>query len=185
VADLISASGLRAEAIADLLPAQWAKLIFNSAINSVAALTEFPHVPLYAGDGDPPALGPVLRALIDEGKAVAAAAGIELYKDPWQMNVVAVARGRTRARTFAHLPSMLEHVLARRATEVDFIAGALVREASTRGIEVPVTAAVYRLIKGKEAGYARDAAGASAVAVSRPHAGRPPASSPTCLSTEA
>jgi 2-dehydropantoate 2-reductase len=150
VAALINASGLRAEAMPDLLPAQWSKLIFNSAINSVAALTELPHVALYADEG---ALAPVVRALIDEGKAVAAAAGVGLHEDPWEMNLVAVARGETNRSDYAHLPSMLEDVLAHRPTEVEFIAGAVVREAAKHGVAVPVTAAVQRLIRGKEASW--------------------------------
>jgi 2-dehydropantoate 2-reductase len=150
VAALINSSGLRAEAFADLVPAQWSKLIFNSAINSVAALTGLPHISLFADDG---ALGPVVRTMIDEGKSVAAAAGIELYEDPWEMNLLAVARGETNRSAYAHLPSMLEDVLARRQTEVDFIAGAVVREAANRGIEVPMTTALHRLVKGKEASW--------------------------------
>jgi 2-dehydropantoate 2-reductase len=153
VAALINASGLRAEAMPDLLPAQWSKLIFNSAVNGVAALTELPHVSLFAQEEGPAALGPVVRTLVDEGKAVAAAAGISLYEDPWEMNVLAVARGETNASDYAHLPSMLEDVLARRHTEVDFIAGALVRHGARFGVEVPLTAAVHRLIKGKEASW--------------------------------
>jgi 2-dehydropantoate 2-reductase len=149
-AQLINKSGLRAEAFVDLVPAQWSKLIFNSAVNSVAALTGLPHVALFA---DERALGPVVRALIDEGKAVAAAGGIELYEDPWAMNLLAVARGETDSSAYAHLPSMLADVLAHRPTEVEFIAGTVVREASRRGIEVPVTAAVHRLIRGKEASW--------------------------------
>ena len=45
-----------------------------------------------------------MHALVDEGKAVAAAAGIELHEDPWEMNVLATRRGS------AHYPSMLEDV---------------------------------------------------------------------------
>jgi len=150
VARLINESGLRAEAFTDLVPAQWSKLIFNSAVNSVAALTGLPHVALFA---DEDALGPVVRRLVDEGKAVAAAAGVELYEDPWEMNLLAVARGETNRSDYAHVPSMLEDVLAHRQTEVDFIAGAVVREAARLGIDVPLTAAVHRLIRGREASW--------------------------------
>lgn len=150
VARLINGSGLRAQAFADLVPAQWSKLIFNSAVNTVSALTELPHVALFA---DEHALGPVVRALVEEGKAVAAAAGIELYEDPWEMNLLAVARGETNRSDYAHLPSMLEDVLAHRRTEVDYIAGAVVREAARLGVRVPVTAALHRLVKGREASW--------------------------------
>jgi len=158
VAELINSSGLHAKAMADLVPAQWSKLIFNSAVNGVAALTGLPHVALYAEED---ALAPVVRALIDEGKAVAAAAGIDLYEDPWDMNVLAVARGETDRSDYAHLPSMLEDVLAHHHTEVDFICGAVVREAGERRVPVPVTAAVDRLIKGLETSWARRTEGVS------------------------
>lgn len=153
VAGLINASGLRAEAMPDLVPAQWSKLIFNSAINSVSALTGLPHVAIFAAEDEPRALGHVVRALIEEGKAVARAAGIQLHDDPWEMNALAVVRGETAASHYAHLPSMLEDVLAQRPTEVDFIAGAVFREAAKHGVAVPVTAAAYRLVKGKEASW--------------------------------
>jgi 2-dehydropantoate 2-reductase len=149
-AALLTASGLRVEAMLDLLPAQWSKLIFNSAMNGVAALTELPHVTLYA---DEDALGPVVRQLVDEGRAVAVASGVELYEDPWEMNLLALARGETESGVYAHVPSMLEDVLARRPTEVDFILGAIVCAAARHAIEVPLTAAVHRLIKGKEASW--------------------------------
>ena len=116
------------------------------------------HVALYAEED---ALAPVVRALIDEGKAVAAASGIELYEDPWEMNQLAVARGETDRSDYAHVPSMLADVLARRPTEVDFICGAVVREAGERRVPVPVTAAVDRLIKGLEASWARRTEGVS------------------------
>ena len=48
VADLIVRSGLKARAFADLRPAQWSKLIFNSTVNSVAAVTGLPHDPHFA-----------------------------------------------------------------------------------------------------------------------------------------
>ena len=150
VAALINASGLNAEAMDDLVPAQWSKLIFNSAINSVSALTGLPHVALFVDEDEPSSLGHVVRALVQEGKAVAAAAGIRLYEDPWEMNALAVQRGETSHSDYAHLPSMLEDVLAHRPTEVDFIAGALQREAERLGVAVPVTAAAHQLIKGKE-----------------------------------
>ncbi|MBV8999679.1 MAG: 2-dehydropantoate 2-reductase [Solirubrobacterales bacterium] len=153
VAALINASGLKAEAMDDLVPAQWSKLIFNSAINSVSALTELPHVALFVDEDEASSLGHVVRALVEEGKAVAAAAGIELYEDPWDMNELAVRRGETSHSDYAHLPSMLEDVLAHRPTEVEFIAGALHREADRLGVPVPVTAAAHGLIKGKEASW--------------------------------
>jgi 2-dehydropantoate 2-reductase len=147
-ADLIVASGLKAEALPDLRPAQWSKLIFNATVNSVSALTGLSHDAHFAAEERLSDLGHLVHGLMDEGKRVAAAAGIELHDDPWQMNVLATRRGS------AHVPSMLEDVEARRPTEVDLITGALVREAERLGVDAPLHTAVYRLVKAREASYA-------------------------------
>ena len=155
VCGLLLASGLEAEAMRDLRPAQWSKLIFNAAVNGVAALTGLPHVGAFADEADDADLGHLVHALIDEGEAVARAAGIELHEDPWEMNRRAIARGETDHRDYAHLPSMLEDVIARRPTEVDAICGALVREGERAGVPAPLNAAVWRLVRGKELSWSR------------------------------
>jgi len=144
VAALIESSGLKAQAFDDVRPAQWSKLIFNATVNTVAALTGLRHEAPFAQLDDPRDLGHLVQALMDEGKAVAAAAGVTLDEDPWEMNVLATQRG------FRHSPSMLEDVLARRPTEVDMITGSLVREAHRLGVPVPLHETMYRLIKAKE-----------------------------------
>jgi 2-dehydropantoate 2-reductase len=152
VAELLVASGLRARAFADLRPAQWSKLIFNATVNTVAAVTDLPHVSQFAARERPTDLGHLVRELIEEGKQVAAAAGIALHEDPWEMNELAVRRGETEAAQgrYAHVPSMLEDVRAGRPTEVDFITGALVREGERLGVRVPLQTAMYRLVKARE-----------------------------------
>ena len=143
VAELIVTAGLKAEAFDDLRPAQWSKLIFNATVNGVAALTNLPHDAHFAGEP----LGDLVHALMDEGKAAAAAAGVELWEDPWEMNVLATQRGHK------HSPSMLEDVRAKRPTEVELINGSLVRAARAAGVAVPLHETVYALVRGKEAGY--------------------------------
>jgi 2-dehydropantoate 2-reductase len=149
-ADVLVASGLKASAFDDLRPAQWSKLIFNATVNAVAALTGLPHDAHFAALESPRDLGWLVRDLMDEGKAVAAAAGIELHDDPWEMNVLATRRGS------AHFPSMLEDVEARRPTEIDLITGSLVRHAEQLGVEAPLHRAMYRLITAKEASWDRE-----------------------------
>ena len=150
VADTIVASGLKARVFRDLRPAQWSKLIFNATVNAVAALTGLPHDPHFATRERPEDLGHLVYGLVDEGKQVAAAAGIELHEDPWEMNVLATRRGSR------HYPSMLEDVEARRPTEIDQITGALVREAERVGVPVPLHTALYRLVKAREASWSSD-----------------------------
>jgi len=144
IADTILAAGLQAEALPDLRPAQWSKLIFNASVNPVAALTGLRHDPHFAAEAEPTDLGHVVHGLVEEGKAVARAAGIELHDDPWEMNVLATQRGS------AHYPSMLEDVDAQRETEIELITGSLVREAERHGVAVPLHRALYALVKGKE-----------------------------------
>jgi 2-dehydropantoate 2-reductase len=149
---VLRASGLHARAFPDLRPAQWSKLIFNATVNTVSALTDLPHVAAFAAEESDTDLGHLVHGLMDEGKAVAAAAGVELHEDPWEMNVHAVRRGETLAAEghYAHVPSMLEDVRAGRATEIDFITGALVREAARHGVPVPLHTAMYRLVRARE-----------------------------------
>jgi 2-dehydropantoate 2-reductase len=149
---LLVGAGLHARAFPDLRPAQWSKLVFNATVNTVAALTDLPHVSAFAAQAHETDLGNLVHDLMDEGKAVAAAAGVELHEDPWEMNVHAVRRGETLAAEghYAHVPSMLEDVRAGRATEIDFITGALVREAAKQGVPVPLHEAMYRLVKARE-----------------------------------
>ena len=144
---LLVDSGLKADALPDLRPAQLSKLIFNATVNGVAALTGLPHDGHFAAERDDADLGHLVHDLIDEGKRVAAAAGVELHDDPWEMNVLATKRGS------AHYPSMLEDVEARRPTEAELINGALVREAQRHGVDAPLQTALYRLVKAREASY--------------------------------
>ena len=145
--DAFAAGGLKAEALPDLRPAQWSKLIFNATVNGIAALTGLRHDFHFAQQNGLGDLGHLVHALVDEGKAVAAAAGIELHDDPWEMNVLATRRGS------AHYPSMLEDVDRRRPTEVELINGALVRKAVELGVDAPLQTAVYRLVRAREASY--------------------------------
>jgi 2-dehydropantoate 2-reductase len=143
-ADTIVRSGLKARPFEDLRPAQWSKLIFNATINAVAALTCLPHDHHFADRERLEDLGHVVYELMEEGKRVAAAAGVRLHEDPWEMNVLATQRGS------AHIPSMLEDVAAGRPTEIDMISGTLVREAERLGVDVPLQADIYRLVKARE-----------------------------------
>ncbi len=144
-ADLMVAGGLKAIALEDARPAQWSKLIFNASVNAVSALTRLPHAPEFADERAPEALGHLLHELIDEGKRVALAGGIALHQDPWEMN-------RIGAQT-NHPTSMLFDVEHELPTEVDYLCGAIAREAERAGVSAPLHSALWRLIKGVEAAW--------------------------------
>ncbi len=141
-ADLIVRSGLKAEALEDARPAQWSKLIFNASVNAVSALTELPHCREFADRNSFADLGHLLHALIEEGKRVADAAGVQLQEEPWEMNQVGCQTD--------HPPSMLYDIRHHLPTEIEFLCGAIAREAQRVGLPAPLHAALYRLIKGKE-----------------------------------
>lgn len=148
LAELIRAGGLKAVALRDARPAQWSKLIFNASVNSVAALTELPHCREFAAEAQFSDLGRLLHDLIDEGKRVAAALGIPLQEDPWEMNKVGAETD--------HPPSMLYDIRHRLPTEVDFLGGAIAREAARLGVSAPLHTALFRLIKSKELSWAQE-----------------------------
>jgi 2-dehydropantoate 2-reductase len=144
-AELIVAGGLKAEALQDARPAQWSKLIFSASVNGVSALTGLPHSPHFAEESQFSDLGYLLHDLIDEGKRVAQAAGVQLHEDPWEMNQIGAMTN--------HPPSMLYDVRNHLPTEVDFLSGAIAREAERVGVAAPLHTAMYRLIKAKEAAW--------------------------------
>ena len=109
-------------------------------------MTGLPHSPHFAAESEFSDLGYLLHALIEEGKTVAAAAGVTLHEDPWAMNKIGAMTN--------HPPSMLSDVRHQSITEVDFLSGAIAREAERAHVEAPLHTAIYRLIKGKEAGWA-------------------------------
>jgi 2-dehydropantoate 2-reductase len=151
---LINRSGLICEAYEDLRPVQWSKLIFNSCVNAIGAVTDTPHAPFYADTENLPDLGNLVRDMMNEGVAIANAQGIELSSDPWAMNCKAVSQGGSHGGdVYAHVTSMLDDVRNRNYTEVDWITGSIVRAAREAGVPAPIHETLYRLVKGIETGW--------------------------------
>lgn len=156
---LIIKSGLIAEAYEDLLPHQWSKLIFNSAVNSIAAITDLPHVKAFAKRDSIEDLGNLVFDMIAEAKAIAKARGVILADDPWEMNVKAVSQGTTDGEDYAHIPSMLDDTRNKRLTEIDWITGSIVREAKKAGVSAPYHETLYRLVKAHELSWSQKGGG--------------------------
>ncbi len=153
VEELINKSGLKAEAYEDLLPHQWSKLIFNSAVNSIAAITDLPHVKAFAKQDNIEDLGNLVFDMMAEAKTIAEARGVTLADDPWKMNVNAVSHGTTDGEDYAHVPSMLDDTRNKQFTEIDWITGSIVREAKKAGVAAPYHETLYRLVKAHEASW--------------------------------
>ncbi len=80
-----------------------------------------------------PPLRRLASQLVDEGKAVAAAQGIELDSDPEDL-IDYAARPEVG---YDHKASMLQDVEARRQTEVDFLNGGIVEFGRRYGVATP------------------------------------------------
>jgi 2-dehydropantoate 2-reductase len=140
LAGLLNRAGLRVIPLQDARGAQWTKLIFNASTNPVGALTLLHH-------GAATRFGPtgaLFDALIAEGEAVAKAMGIELHGDPRAF----VQKGANAPGK--HKASMLQDILAKRQTEVDFMNGAIADWGEKTGVPTPLNRAVWQLVKGLE-----------------------------------
>src|SRR5438309_2503576 len=77
LADACTRAGMPTAAVADARGPQWRKVIFNASTNPVGALTGLTHGRVCEDAG----LRRFVSGLVDEGKAVAAAQGVELDAD--------------------------------------------------------------------------------------------------------
>jgi 2-dehydropantoate 2-reductase len=145
LADACTRGGMPATAVADGRPAQWRKVIFNASTNPVGALTGLTHGRLC----ERPDVRELVSALVDEGKAVAAAQGIVLDADPEEL-IDYAARPDV---AYGHKASMLQDVEARRQTEIAFLNGGISRFGREHGVPTPLNDAVTALIKGVEASW--------------------------------
>jgi 2-dehydropantoate 2-reductase len=139
-AAILNRAGLRVVPLRDARGAQWAKLVFNAAVNAVGALTQLHH----GAATRFPSTGALYEAILREGEAVAKAQGITLHGDPRKM----IAEGANSPEK--RYASMSLDVRARRQTEIDFVNGAVADCGEKIGVPVPLNRAVWQLIKGLE-----------------------------------
>jgi 2-dehydropantoate 2-reductase len=146
LADACTRAGLPTEAVADARGPQWRKVIFNAATNPVGALTGLTHGRVC----EDPALRRLVSGLVDEGKAVAAAQGIELDADPEDL----IDHAARPDVAYDHKASMLQDVQARQQTEIDYLNGGIARFGREHGVPTPLNEAILALMKGLEQSWA-------------------------------
>jgi 2-dehydropantoate 2-reductase len=145
LADACTRGGMPTQAVADARGPQWRKLIFNAATNPIGALTGLTHGRVVEDVG----LRRLVSELVDEGKTVAAAQGIELDADPEEL----IDHAARPDVAYDHKASMLQDVEARRPTEIDYLNGGISRFGREQGVPTPMNDAVTALIKGLEASW--------------------------------
>jgi 2-dehydropantoate 2-reductase len=146
LADACTRAGMPTAAVPDARGPQWRKVIFNASTNPVGALTGLTHGRVC----ERPDLRRLVSGLVDEGKAVAAAQGIELDADPEEL----IDHAARPDVAYDHKASMLQDVEARRPTEVDYLNGGIVRAGRDHGVPAPLHEAIWALVKGVEQSWA-------------------------------
>jgi 2-dehydropantoate 2-reductase len=142
LADACTRGGMPTHAVADARGPQWRKVIFNASTNPIGALTGLTHGRVC----ERPELRRLVSGLVDEGKAVAAAQGIELDADPEEL----IDHAARKDVAYDHKASMLQDVEARRQTEIDYLNGGIVRFGREHGVPTPLNQAIWALVKGVE-----------------------------------
>ena len=145
LADACTRGGMPTKAVADARGPQWRKVIFNAATNPLGGLTGLTHGRVC----ERPDLRALVTGLVDEGKAVAAAQGIELDADPEEL-IDYAARPEV---AYGHKASMLQDVEARRQTEVDYLNGGIAEFGRRLGVATPTHESIWALVKGVEASW--------------------------------
>lgn len=142
LAEALSASGLPARTVSNMEEVVWLKTLVNAGINPLGALTGLRNGELLEVGW----LRELMRRVVEEGWEVALRRGVRLSEDPVE------ATFRVARATANNKNSMLQDLERGRRTEVDYINGAIVREAEGLGVEAPLNRALTLLIKAMEGG---------------------------------
>ena len=138
---ILSRAGIPAIAEDAVQSLIWGKLVINVGINALTALLRFTNGQL----NDHAETRELVKLAVAEAVQVAAASDVRLPYDNAVEKVLAVA-----AATATNRSSMLQDILRGRATEIDAINGALVREGVRLGVPTPVNATLTLRIKALE-----------------------------------
>jgi len=137
----LTAAGLPTTASENVMGTIWSKFVHNCALNAVSAITGLRPGEIARNSS----AAWIVEALLDEILAVVDRAGVvlpesdpraEIYDHAWQRY---------------NKPSMLQHLEAGRATEIEALNGALVKKAKSLGVATPVNATIAAIVRGIEA----------------------------------
>ncbi|MDD5729890.1 MAG: 2-dehydropantoate 2-reductase [Candidatus Omnitrophica bacterium] len=136
--------GLESRISRDIKGLLWSKLIINVGINALTAITRLNNGKLIEFEGS----RKIMREAVTEAVKVAKRKRIKLIFDDPLAKVEAVCEA-----TAANVSSMLQDVLRKKKTEVDFLNGVIVRFGQELGIPVPANCILVDLIKTIESSY--------------------------------
>jgi 2-dehydropantoate 2-reductase len=144
IREIFNKVGLETRISRDIKGLLWSKLIINVGINALTAITRLNNGRLIEFEGT----RKILREAVTEAVKIAKRKRIKLIYDDPLAKVEAVCEA-----TATNVSSMLQDVLRRKRTEIDFINGVVVRQGQELGIPVPINSILVDLVKTIEASY--------------------------------
>ncbi|MFA6129728.1 MAG: 2-dehydropantoate 2-reductase [Candidatus Omnitrophota bacterium] len=144
IREIFNKVGLQTKLSRDIKGLAWSKLIINAGINALTAITRLPNGKLMEFEGTKR----ILRDAVTEATRIAKRKRIKLIYDDPLAKVEAVCES-----TSGNISSMLQDVLKKKRTEIDFINGVVVRLGQELGIAVPTNKFLVDLVKTIESSY--------------------------------
>ncbi|MBU1727017.1 MAG: 2-dehydropantoate 2-reductase [Candidatus Omnitrophica bacterium] len=144
IRETFNKAGIEIKFSRDIKGVMWSKLIINAGINALTAVTRLKNGRLIEFEGGKR----ILRAAVTEALKVAKRKRIKLIYDDPLAKVESVCEA-----TATNVSSMLQDVLKKKRTEIDFINGVIVRFGQELSIPVPVNTLLADLVKTIEASY--------------------------------
>ncbi len=142
----LSRCGFETKVSKDIDSVIWGKLVINVGINALTAITRLNNGRLTEYEE----ARSILRAAVQEAAKIVKRKRIKLaYDDPIQ-KVESVCKA-----TAANVSSMLQDILSKKRTEIDFINGAIVRQGKALGIATPVNEVLTNIVKTIETSYGK------------------------------
>ncbi len=138
IREIFNKVGLETKISRDIKGLIWSKLIINIGINALTAITRLNNGRLMEFEGT----RRIMREAVTEAIRVAKRKRIKLTSDDPLAKVEAVSEA-----TGANISSMLQDILNKKRTEIDFINGVIVRQGQELRIPVPVNQMLVDLVK--------------------------------------
>ncbi len=144
LSSVLSSAGIQTKISRDINGVIWSKLIINSGINALALICRLSNGGLLKYEDTKE----LMRQAVMEAAKVAQKKKIKLIFDDPVNKAETVCR-----KTASNTCSMLQDMMHKKETEIDFINGAVVRHAKSFGVKVPVNEMLTQLVRAIESSY--------------------------------
>jgi len=144
IREVFNESKIETKVSRDIKNVLWSKLIINCGINALSAVTGLKNGQLIEFENT----AELLRLAVTEAVKVAKKSRAKLLYDDALAKVEAVCEA-----TADNTSSMLQDIISKKRTEIDFINGVIVRHGRSTGIPTPINFTLVNLIKAIEFGY--------------------------------